>query len=223
MAALYAISDIHGCFTPFHDLVVNRLRLKKSDKLILLGDYIDRGFDSRQVIDFIIDLIRSGFDVTPLKGNHELMLTGAYNNPAEMPLWIMNSGITTLASFGISDIKDIPSEYIAFFEGLGYYQRTGNFIFVHAGFNDHIEDPFSDTFTMVWESSFVYNHPLLAGMTIIHGHRPKSLEYINRQIKGKSKVIPIDSGCVYGKEMGYGYLSALDVESMELISVPCCQ
>lgn len=222
MAALYAISDIHGCFTPFHELVVNHLRLKKSDKLILLGDYIDRGSESRQVVDFIIDLIRSGFDVTPLTGNHELMLTGAYHNPAGLQLWIMNSGITTLESFGISDIRDIAPEYIHFFEQLGYYNQTGNFIFVHAGFNDTIEDPFSDTYTMVWESSYSYKNPLFEGMTIIHGHRPKSLDYIMRQIEAKSKVIPIDSGCVYGKEMGYGYLSALNVMSMELISVPCC-
>jgi len=223
MAALYAISDIHGCFTPFHELVVNILRLRKSDRLILLGDYIDRGNQSREVIDFIMDLIASGFNVTPLKGNHELMLTEALHNPVTLPLWMMNSGQTTLQSFGAESIRDIPPEYIEYIEGLGYYHKSGDFIFVHAGFNDNLKDPFSDRYTMVWESGFTYKNPLLSDFTIIHGHRPKSLEYIKKQIKEKSKVIPIDSGCVYGKAMGYGFLSALEVNSMNLISVPCDQ
>jgi Calcineurin-like phosphoesterase. len=56
MGRLFAISDIHGCFKPFYELIVNCIKLKKSDQLILLGDYIDRGDQSKEVIDFIIDL-----------------------------------------------------------------------------------------------------------------------------------------------------------------------
>jgi serine/threonine protein phosphatase 1 len=56
MRRLFAISDIHGCYKPFYELIVNTIELTKSDQLILLGDYIDRGEQSKEVIDFILEL-----------------------------------------------------------------------------------------------------------------------------------------------------------------------
>jgi serine/threonine protein phosphatase 1 len=72
---------------------------------------------------------------------------------------------------------------------------------------------------MMWECRLQYDNPVFKGKTIIHGHRPKTLEYVKKQINEKSKVIPIDTGCVYENETGYGNLSALEVNSMTLISV----
>jgi len=223
MGKLYAISDIHGCFKTFSEMVVNGIKLKKSDRLILLGDYIDRGEQSKEVVDFILDLEKGGFDVTTLTGNHELMLTESYHDRNMLPLWLMNSGMTTLQSFGVDDVGDIEKKYIDFFLGLEYYKKIGDFIFVHAGFNDRAEDPFSDKFTMVWEAALSYSHPVFSGKTIIHGHRPKTLSHVKRLIDEKSNVIPVDTGCVYGREMGYGFLSALEVNTMKLISVPQSQ
>lgn len=220
MNRIFAISDIHGCFNPFYELVINRIGLQRSDKLILLGDYIDRGEKSKEVVDFIIDLINKKYDVTALMGNHETMLTDAFYNPRNLPLWFMNSGITTLLSFGIQDISDIDNQYIGFFSALKFYETISNFIFVHAGFNDEAEDPFEDKHGMIWECRPVYNNPIFSGKTIIHGHRPKTIDYVEKLILEKSKVIPIDTGCVYEKESGYGNLSALEVNSMKLISVP---
>jgi len=220
MNRLFAIGDIHGCFRPFHELVVKHIDLKKDDRLILLGDYIDRGTQSREVVDFIMDLIEKGFDVVPLTGNHETMLLGSYNDPGLLYQWFMNSGESTLQSFGVEDVRNLSKKYIDFFSGLKYYISEGNNIFVHAGFNDDEEDPFSDRFHMVWESRVIYKNPLLQGKTIIHGHRPKGLGYVKKQIRGRASVIPLDTGCVYGQEAGYGYLSALEVNTMTLISVP---
>jgi serine/threonine protein phosphatase 1 len=220
MSRLIAIGDIHGCFTTFYELVVRTIDLKKSDRLILLGDYIDRGEQSREVVDFIIDLVEKGFDITPLTGNHEMMLIDAYRDPGMLPLWYMNSGMTTLLSFGIMDIRDMPGHYIEFFSGLEYFKAVGNFLFVHAGFNDYAEDPFSDKYYMVWECRPSYDNPRLVGKTIIHGHRRKFVESVQELIREKSKVIPIDTGCVYEKELGYGFLSALEVNTMNLISIP---
>jgi serine/threonine protein phosphatase 1 len=220
MNRTFAISDIHGCFNPFHNLIINVLKLKKSDKLILLGDYIDRGDKSKEVIDFIIDLSNKGFDVTPLMGNHEVMLIDTYSDPNMLPLWVMNSGLATLKSLCIQDIRYIDNQYINFFVKLKYYETIGDFIFVHAGFNDLAADPFTDKHGMIWESSFSYANPVFFGKTIIHGHRPKTINYIRKLINEKSKVIPIDTGCVYEKELGYGNLSALEVNTMNLISVP---
>jgi len=216
---LFAISDIHGCFRPFYELVNNVIRLNKSDELILLGDYIDRGEESKAVIDLIIDLQNSGFNVTALTGNHEQMLLDAWRDPSALYQWYMNNGSTTLFSFGINDIRQMDRAYIDFFSGLEFYREIGKYIFVHAGFNDDEPDPFSDKLTMIWKCNPSYQNPLLAGKKIIHGHRPKTIDHVKRLIESKSDVIPVDTGCVYEKELGYGNLSALEVNTMTLTSV----
>lgn len=220
MNRLFAIGDIHGCFRPFYDLVINEIRLRKTDRLILLGDYIDRGTESREVVDFIIDLIEKGFNVTPLTGNHEAMLLESYTDPEMIFQWYLNSGETTLRSLGVKEVREIGTKYLRFFSGLKYFESAGDFLFVHAGFNDKVADPFSDFHHMIWVSRPAYSSPQLAGRTIIHGHRPKTLDFVKDRINEKSQVIPIDTGCVYGREMGYGFLSALELNSMKLISVP---
>ncbi|MBP8958915.1 MAG: serine/threonine protein phosphatase [Bacteroidales bacterium] len=219
MNRLFAIGDIHGCFRTFYELVNSHIHPEKSDRIILLGDYIDRGPGIREVVDYIMELIEMGFNVTPLMGNHEWMLVNSYDDPRMLPLWYLNEGITTLESFGIANIRNIENEYIKFFRNLIFYEKVGDFYFVHGGFNDTLEDPFSDKEAMLWESRLSYSNPVFTGKTIVHGHRPKLLEYSRKMVKEKSKVIPIDTGCVYGREMNYGYLSALDVGNMELISI----
>jgi serine/threonine protein phosphatase 1 len=220
MDRVFAISDIHGCFNPFYEIIVNTLKLKKSDQLILLGDYIDRGKQTKEVIDLIIDLNRKGFNITSLAGNHEIMLIDSYFDRELLPLWLVNSGMSTLESFGIQDIRELNSQYLKFFKSLRYYKIVGNVIFVHAGFDDSVPDPFADNRSMIWESRPSYQNPVLSDKTIIHGHRPKTITYVRKLLAEKSKVIPIDTGCVYDIQSGYGYLSALEVNSMTLYSVP---
>jgi serine/threonine protein phosphatase 1 len=217
---LFAISDIHGCYRPFYELVVNSIRLTKSDQLILLGDYIDRGNQSKEVIDFIIDLTRDGFNVTSLAGNHEVMLVDSYYDRDLLPLWLMNSGMSTLESFGIQDIREIDSLYLEFFTKLDFYKIIGKVVFVHAGFDDSATDPFADKHGMIWECRLSYQNDMLSDKTIIHGHRPKTISYVKKLIAEKSKVIPIDTGCVYNNQDGYGNLTALEINSMVLYSVP---
>ena len=220
MGRLFAISDIHGCYKPFYELVVNTVKLKKSDHLILLGDYIDRGDQSKEVIDFILDLHKTGFNITPLAGNHEVMLTDAYYHPALLPVWLMNNGFSTLLSFEIEDVEEIDDHYLEFFTTLEYFKVIDNFIFVHAGFDDLAFNPFLNKHCMIWECRASYQNQMFTGKTIIHGHRPKTVSYVRKLVSEKSKVIPIDSGCVYDKEIGYGNLSALEVNTMTLFSVP---
>jgi len=219
MNRLFAISDIHGCYKPFYELIVNCIKLKKSDQLILLGDYIDRGDRSKDVIDFIVDLKNTGFNVAPLAGNHEVMLLDSFYNPEILPLWLMNSSMSTLNSFGIKNINEIDNKYLDFFKLLEFYRIIDKMIFVHAGFDDFAIDPFEDRHGMVWECRTSYQNPLLSNKIIIHGHRPKPLLFIKELINKKSNVIPIDTGCVYKTEMGYGVLSALEVNSMTMFSV----
>lgn len=220
MNRLFAISDIHGCFKPFYKLIINTINLTKSDQLILLGDYIDRGDQSKEVVDFIMDLHKEGFNITPLAGNHEVMLIDSYYDPDMMPLWSMNSGTSTLESFGIQNIREIDKLYLEYFTSLEYYKIIDKVIFVHAGFDDFAVNPFADKHGMIWECRLSYENPVLSGKTIIHGHRPKTISYVKKLIAEKSKVIPIDTGCIYEKQNGYGNLSALEVNSMTLYSVP---
>ena len=219
MSRLFAIGDIHGCFKPFYELVVNAIDLKKEDRLILLGDYIDRGTQSKEVIDFIIDLKAGGFDIIPLMGNHEAMLLESYADTGMLYQWYMNSGETTLESIGIQDVRDLEKTYLDFFSGLKYYESIGNFLFVHAGFNDHDADPFIDKYHMVWETRLSYINPVLQGKTIIHGHRPKTPGICKKADQRKIICDTNGSGCVYGREMDYGFLSALDINEMKLYSV----
>lgn len=220
MSRLLAVSDIHGCFASFYELIIKLIDLKRTDQLVLLGDYIDRGEQSREVIDFIIDLTEKGFDIIALRGNHEQMLLDAYHDQEELYLWFMNNGDTTLMSFGISDIRDMKKKYLDFFSGLRFYHSIGDCFFVHAGFNDLLKDPLSDAYHMIWECRSSYSSLFFDGKTIIHGHRPRQPDYVKQLIRNRSQVIPIDTGCVYGPESGYGYLSALDVNTREFISIP---
>ena len=219
MNRLLAISDIHGCFDTFHELLIHRVKLDKSDRLILLGDYIDRGSKSREVVDLIIDMQKKGFDLIPLAGNHEVMLIDTYRDNEMLPLWTMNSGQTTIDSFNIISLNDIEDKYINFFTGLKFYESVASYIFVHAGFNDTAEDPFKDNYNMIWETRASYSHPALSGKTIIHGHRPKKISVVKETIEAGSGVIPVDTGCVYTGHPGLGILSVLEINTMKLISL----
>ena len=107
MDRLFAIGDIHGCFDSLKELIENHIQLRKNDKLVLLGDYIDRGANSKKVIDYIIDLQVKGFDIIALTGNHEVMLLDSFDNEKNIPKWIQNGGTNTLKSFELDSIKSI--------------------------------------------------------------------------------------------------------------------
>src|SRR5674476_416869 len=77
---LFAVGDIHGCYASFEKLIETKIKPRKTDKIILLGDLIDRGPQSKEVVDLIIDLQRKGFDIIPLLGNHEDMMLNALDN-----------------------------------------------------------------------------------------------------------------------------------------------
>ncbi len=216
---LFAIGDIHGCFDSFRELVEYKIEIKNSDKLVLLGDYIDRGNHSRKVVDYIIELQQKGFDIIPLIGNHESMLLDALDNDVLLPEWIQNGGTETLISFGIESLKDLDQLYIDFFRGLLFYYLFNKFLFVHAGFNDEISNPFEDKYHMIWSRREKYTSPIFKDKIIIHGHSPVSELFCKQSIQDNNQVINIDTGCVYADKVGYGRLSALELYSSKLFSV----
>src|SRR6478736_5094582 len=111
---VFAISDIHGCAKTFVSLVEKVIKLTREDKLFLLGDYIDRGPDSKGVIDYIIQLEQKGFDVTALRGNHEEMLLKGITDSHFLEMFLKNGGDKTLEGFGVKHPKELPIEYLTF-------------------------------------------------------------------------------------------------------------
>jgi len=216
---LIAIGDIHGCFDTLNELVNNKIQLKKSDKLILLGDYIDRGAKSKEVVEYIIDLQKKGFNILPLMGNHEAMLLDAYDNEKNTLKWIQNGGSETLKSFEISSLKKIEFKYIEFFKKLKYYYSSGDCLFVHAGFNDNVVNTFSDFYSMLWKCKESYANPLLTNKTIIHGHNPISISKCEERVLSKLNVINIDTGCVYKDKEGFGRLTAYECNNKRILFV----
>ncbi len=216
---LFAIGDIHGCYESLCELIEHKIEIKKSDRLVFLGDYIDRGNQSRKVIDYIIELQKKDFDIITLIGNHESMLLNALDNDEFLSAWIQNGGSTTLRSFGIRSLKHLDRLYIDFFKALQYYYLINSFLFVHAGFNDKISNPFEDKYHMIWSRREDYTNPILIDKIIIHGHTPVTELSCKQDIKNNNHVINIDTGCVYADIEGYGRLSAFELYSRELISV----
>jgi serine/threonine protein phosphatase 1 len=213
---LFAIGDIHGCFNTFQTLLEQKIQISEGDRFILLGDYLDRGIQSKEVIDYIIGLKEKGVDIVPLLGNHESMLLDAYNNEGLTSKWIQNGGSETLKSFNLTSLKNIEPKYIEFFKGLFYYFAFEEYLFVHAGFNDSDINPFADKYSMIWLCKQTYENPLLMNKIIIHGHRPITVDVCKEIVHSNKNVINLDTGCVYSNMTGYGTLTAIELNTRTL-------
>jgi len=213
-----AISDIHGFSQTFRSLL-DRIGLAKDDELFILGDCIDRGPDSKGVLDTLIKLQEDGYKVKYLMGNHEEMMLKAYYSPSQTIMWKFNGGDTTLKSFGVSKSKDIPAEYIRFMESLYFEHETSNTIFVHAGLNMRNENPFQDEHSKLWITDWYdeINFEWLGSRKIIHGHVIRSRYDIKKSLDSIDNfpVMGIDNGCFYDKQ-DFGHLCALDLTNRQL-------
>ncbi len=125
--ATYAIGDIHGCLESL-DQLLKKITPRPEDELVFVGDYIDRGPQSREVVDRLLTLPhRCVF----LMGNHERMLLDFLAGEDE-DIYLENGGRATLASYG-GDPDDIPAAHLAFFHNLRPMYETPDYLFVHAG------------------------------------------------------------------------------------------
>ncbi|MEM7367387.1 MAG: metallophosphoesterase family protein [Bacteroidota bacterium] len=203
-----AISDIHGCAITFKALVEDRLQLTKTDELFLLGDYVDRGPNSKGVFDYIFQLQNDGYTVRCLRGNHEnMMLDARSGSPADFDHWRDNGGDSTLASFGILfDLNKIPEKYWQFCETLPYYFELDQHLLVHAGFNFlHPRGPLKDEDSMVWIRNWYedLDREWLGNRIIIHGHTPRNRRQIEAWPMTQSEIpiLNIDCGCFFTGQM----------------------
>jgi len=222
LSRIFCVGDIHGCSATLDTLLTNEICLNKSDKIIFLGDYIDRGPDSKTVLDIILDLDAKNYDVTCLMGNHEEMFIESHQDDEIYEHWVLKcGGNVTLSSFNILTYEDLSESYKYFFNTLLHFKTLNNkYIMVHAGINFSYANIFEDRNTMLWGRNTNINHDILKDRKIIHGHTPQSFEKTSQQLQmiSEDKIINIDTGCVFCNSNGLGRLTALELNSMQLYS-----
>lgn len=218
----FAISDIHGCNRTFKE-TLQKIGLNKDDQLFLLGDYIDRGPDSKGVIDTILDLQDKGYQVHCLRGNHEQMLLDAWlkNDFNYTRRWLIHGGAQTVESFGGFGIEKIGKKYRDFFNGLEHSIISDKHILVHAGLNfDTPEDPLSMEHSMLWIRNWYHqiSYGWLGDQYIIHGHTPLSMKEINQMHCNYEldRILDIDAGCCYKNVRGLGYLCVVELNNQHI-------
>jgi len=231
MPKRWVIPDVHGYVNTLKSLVGEIIRPLRSDALYFLGDYVDRGPDSKGVIDFIRSLEKDKYNVTALKGNHEDFMVDLYEAEIKSrnawwhnfanrkhKSWLEVGGKPTLASFGVSHVKQVPYEYIEWMKNLSYYVELDEFVLVHAGLNFKNEDPFEDKRSMLWLRDYPIIPEKIGGRRIIHGHVPVNMELITLAVKNRFyKFIDLDNGPYITGREGFGNMVALELNSMEMV------
>lgn len=205
-----AIGDIHGCSGPLDDLLA-WVAPTKDDTLIALGDFVDRGPDTRGVLDRLIRL-KHEVRLVCLRGNHEIMMVAArHGGRGERNMWLAVGGHQALGSYGASPgrsgfLTDVPDEHWHFLEHelLAYYE-TPTHIFVHAGVHPEMDLDQQSESNLYWEFfPEVLQHQ--SGKRVICGH--------SAQRDGLPKVVP-NAVCIDTFAHGGGWLTCLDVNSGE--------
>jgi serine/threonine protein phosphatase 1 len=198
MGRIFAIGDVHGCLDKLM-VLMDRIDIDfQKDQLVFLGDYVDRGPKSKEVVDYLIDLASKQDGLIFLKGNHEEMLE-KYLGGTDRRMFLENGGRATLKSYSIKDDKRreavVPPEHVAFFNALHLYHETSSHIFVHGGLRPHIPLEKQDPWDMLWiRDEFIYSD-FDFGKEVIFGHTPF------RQPLVLENKIGIDTGAVYGNKL----------------------
>ncbi|MFD2694809.1 metallophosphoesterase family protein [Sporolactobacillus shoreicorticis] len=218
---LLVISDMHGQINAFNALLDKINYQSEEDLLFLLGDYVDRGQNPKEVIKKARALEKTG--AITLKGNHEDMMEKALigQNTEAVSHWAANGGAQTLSSYGLSiknvykDVQNgtlsLPDELqddLEWIQRLNVYAETEHYFFVHAGVDPEKELKDTDEATFLWIRT-----PFFEGYqgdkTVIFGHTPTmNLHETSDVFFGKNNIIGIDGGCVFG-----GQLNCLELPS----------
>jgi serine/threonine protein phosphatase 1 len=214
--ARFAITDIHGCTLTFKALVQEQLKLKKEDELYILGDLVNKGPDSKGVLDYIKLLQESSYKIRCLRGNHDQMLIDAYHKGDKATNLTPEEKALTLQSFGIDAYNELPKEYYNFLDKLEFYIQLPDYLLVHAGFDFNSKDIFKNKEAMLNIRDYKVDNNVMKGKRLLHGHTPTALYSIKKALKHKDQCINLDAGCVYYKNAPFGNLVALNMDTMKL-------
>jgi len=202
------IGDIHGCLKAF-DLLLNEVDPQPSDLVIVLGDYVDRGPDSRGVLDRLIALGAQS-RLVAIQGNHDLMMLGARKSQEHFQEWLRYGGKQTLESYLATEdwkafAQAVPERHWRFLKDkcVPFYENETH-LFVHANLHPHLPLAEQPAFMLHWETLEAVNwRPHKSGKTMICGH---SLQRSGRPLVLERAV------CIDTWAYGEGWLTCLDVE-----------
>lgn len=219
---LYAIGDAHGCFKELQDLMDLIFDDIGDDnaKIVFLGDYIDRGPMSCQVVDYLNSLRTSGpigIEFVFLKGNHEdMLIEGELNRTSreQSDMFWYNGGHQTKQSYDDYNMKF--EDHRDFYESLERYHRHEDFFFVHAGINPNSKTIEEATERAYWSNDGLlwdrvwndYDGEFPENVFVVTGHTPAP------EVKFNKNKVNIDTGCVFGREWSeeYGKLTAIRLD-----------
>ncbi len=216
MTRAYAIGDVHGCLDQLQQLIGFCEEDAGPDKstFIFLGDYIDRGPDSRGVIDLLMDLQKwSPDEVICLKGNHEDLLLASLEGEDAEQHWIANGADATLRSYRAFRAADLPTSHIDWIRSLSLSHDDGQRFFVHAGV--HPDRPLDQQRS---RDLLGIREPFLSsckdfGRFIVHGHTPVK--------SGRPDLHPnrlnLDTGAVYGRPLSAAVFDRYQLAPLKFI------
>ena len=204
MNRTFAIGDIHGSIDKLEDLVT-RIDPGPDDRLVFLGDYVDRGDSVVEVIDFLIECARR-FDCVFLRGNHEEMFLSFLEFGNNETIFFANGGRKTVESYARPDrfvsgeqvVRAMPDTHRRFFSELRWYHMDGRYLYVHAGIRPGTMIADQDRQDLIWIRDDFISAPTGIPQKVIFGHTPFARPLV------KPDKIGIDTGAVYG-----GCLSAV--------------
>ncbi|XOF32691.1 MAG: metallophosphoesterase family protein [Candidatus Electrothrix sp. YB6] len=206
------IGDIHGCLTSLTTLL--KLVKNEADRFVFLGDYIDRGSDSKQVVEHILDFKKKKQDVVTLLGNHEIMLVN-YLKGYDDGTFLRAGGKETLFSYGIkAETKPeearqlFPEDHLNFLNELPLLWEDEHGIYVHAGIEPGVNLRRQVSSYCLWTRDEFIRTPYKFPKPVIFGHT------VFREPLVEKNKIGIDTGAVYG-----GKLTALLLPEKRFISV----
>ena len=198
MKKIFAIGDIHGCYDKLKSLMEKIPIDFTRDTLVFIGDYIDRGSHSVEVVDYLIKLKKRVPEVIFLKGNHEDMLD-KFINGADRFTYLLNGGQQTLDSYLMkpaeSEFFPIPDEHLDFFKSLRLFYETEEFVFVHAGLRPRVPLENQSTEDLLWIRNKFVGSKYDFGKRVIFGHTPLKQPLV------EANKIGIDTGAVYGNKL----------------------
>ncbi len=207
---ILVVGDLHGR----HDLLAKVLAQvlpaqPAGTRLVFLGDYIDRGPGSRQVLEDLLALRRERPETVLLMGNHERMLLEAMQGRL-VRVFLQNGGLDTLRSYGLDwDRRDeLPASHLACLGSLPLMHQTDSHIFVHAGLRPGVPLDQQDEHDILWIREEFFELAADFGKTVVFGHTPFARPLLAR---GR---IGIDTGAVYG-----GHLTCLKLPEETFIEV----
>lgn len=214
----YVVGDIHGCIDELVRLMES-LPLESADQVVFLGDYVDRGPDSKGVVTYLLEFrSKASCEIVFLKGNHEDMLlsfVGLQGNHGDV--FLFNGGWSTLASYGVAGNtagpallrSKIPQEHLDFFFNLKTYHLMDPYLCVHGGINPAkpMEKQLEEEMLWIRHDFISRNHSL--PYTVLFGHTPFESVFFDLPYK-----IGLDTGLVYGNS-----LSCLEVSEKVLFHI----